>query len=370
MPKFVVGDIVTILSHPFTVETTDVVISGEYQMIPPLMAVSEIIDHSKDSPRVPDKYKCIWFSTKENQFKESYFSEGDLKSLPFAKDEENVIEINTLVALISSPIELSKRRSFLNRETQQQVTKSSNSIAGMLTFISPVMTVLEIRDFDPENDKKVSPDIRAKKIYPAQVAKCKWFDAVSEKFSECWIGLACLTALPPIPNILLALIAQVIKDRSYVKTSTTVIRPEQISNRSGHYYLSCFDYVLYLNQTIALKDIIDPVVITNPFKDYAPLFKKLGRGVKVLKLVIDVEQLIEQTISGKKKNYLTIKYHDNYNNFTTRTISNYEFIMGPDEEDLLGDQIKYVRAYCHLRQADRNFKVRSITEVSVLDAEF
>ncbi|WDF77014.1 WYL domain-containing protein [Mucilaginibacter sp. KACC 22773] len=370
MPKFLIGDIVTILSHPFTVETTDIVISGEYLMIPPIMVVSEIIDHSKDTPTLQDKFKCIWFSTKENQFKESYFSEDDLKSLPAEKSDISGIAKNSLVSLISSPLELSKRRSFLNRETQQQVTKNTSSIAGLLTFISPVMAVLEIRVFDKLKDKKTSPDIQSKKIYPAQVAKCKWFDSVSEKFSECWIPLECLAALPEVPQSLLALIAQVIKDRHYLKTSTTVVRPDQLSNRSGHYYLSCFDYVLYQNQTIALDEIIDPSVLSNPFKDYAPLFKKHGRKVKELKLMIDVEQLIEKSISDTKNNYLVIKYQDNYNNFTVRTISNYELIMGTNPLDPAGLAIKYVRAYCHLRQADRNFKLSGIVDVSVLDAEF
>jgi len=369
MPKFLIGDIVTIVTHPFTAETSDVVISGEYQMTPPLMMVTEIIDHSTDTQVIADKYKCLWFSTRENQLKESYLLETDLKKITYEADSLPIMG-GSLVVLKSSPLELGKRRSFLNKETQQSSTKNTNSIAGLLTFISPVMTVLEVTIFDKSKDKKTSAEIQAKKIYTDEIAKCKWFNAVDEKFSECWIPLSCLTALPDIPHDMLALIKQTIDNLCYLTTDSLLIRPEQISNRSGYYYLTCFDYVLNQNRTIPVDELIHPHVITNPFKDYAPLFKKVGRKTKELKIVQTVKDIVEAAITSVDRNYLVIKYKDKFNNFTNRTISNYELIMGPDEDDPAPTPIEYVRAYCHTRKADRNFKLRSIIEVSVLDLTF
>lgn len=371
MPKFFIGDIVTLKTHPFCNETTEITISGEYQMIPPLMVVVEIIDHSAATSTKDtfDKFKCLWFSTKENQFKENYFLEPDIKKVAFDR-KENLLEIkpSDLVSLSTMPIELGKRRSFLNSETGQTITKSTNSVTGLLTFISPVMTVNEVMDFDCSKDTKTSPDVKSIKTYPGKVAKCKWFNSVAEKFSECHIALDALAIIPETSKEMLLLVDETIKAKTYLKLKNTIIRPVQISNRSGTYHVNCFDYVLQQNRTMAFTELINPEVLKNPFLAHAPIFQKKGRGgKKALKLTINVEAIIKKAIGELTKNYIVIKYKDKLGNITTRTISKYEFIMGDDDLNLSSPLIKYLRAYCNLRRADRNFRLAAILEVSELN---
>lgn len=371
MPKFFIGEIVTLQTHPYNPETNNVIISGEYQMIPPLMVVFEIIEKLALSgeKEAIDKFKCLWFSTKENNFKESYFLESDLKSLNIKNGEDNQeIRVGNLVTLITMPTELNKKRSFLHSETHDTITKSTSSITGMLTFISPVMTVVEIAEFDSEKDKKTAPEIKVKKSYPKKIAKCKWFNAVAEKFSETWIAIDALNALPEVPHKLLQLVDDTIKAKAFLKLENMIIRPTQISNRSGSYYLGYFDYILQQNSTLPFTDLITPSTTTSPFKSHAPFFKQKGRkGKKVLRLTISVEELIKKLLSATNRSYIQIKYKDNFGNVSTRTISQYEFIMGENDLDFSGPLIKYVKAYCHLRRAERHFKLASILEASELD---
>jgi len=371
MPKFSIGDVVTLKTHPFCNETTDVVISGEYLMIPPLMVVVEIIDHSVvDHGRdAKDKYKCQWFSTKKNQFKESYFLESDLKYIAFEKDNDPLeIEVGCLVALSTLPIELGKSRSFLNTETNQLGgVKSSSSVTGLLSFVSPIMTVTEIKDFESTKDKKTAPEVKTKKTYPKKLAKCKWFDSLDEKFSECLIAVDALVVLPPIPHELLKLVTKAIKDGKYLKLDYVLLRPIQITNRSGRYFLNCFNYISQQHSTLSFDSLTTSKIISNPIKTIAPLFKpKFQKGHKHLKLIVDIEDLIKKALGRPKKNYIVIRYRDRFGNVTKRSISKYEIILGDDNLNIEETMIKYVRAYCHLRKDERNFRLTSIMEATEL----
>jgi uncharacterized protein YodC (DUF2158 family) len=372
MSKFLIGEIVSFQSHPFSKVTTEVIISGEYQMIPPLMIIVEIMS-KKDSDASLDenKYKCLWFSSKTNQFKESYFLETDLKTIVRPDLEFSHIKKGALVSLSSADLELGKKRSFMISEVNKLATKSSQSMAGLLTFISPVMLVIELDDFEVSKGKTAIVSDKVYTTYPTKVAKCKWYDSVTEKFSEKWLPLDTLSEHIIISEDLLNFIQSAINNNTYILLDTTIIQPSQISNRSGVYFLNFFDYVLQQYQTINLKDISKLDNVTTPYIKRAPLFKEKGRKSKrALKLVVTVEDLFEAEIASKVKHFITIKYLDQYHNLTTRTISNYRFLIGDDIDDLFGAKVKYVVAFCHLRQNERNFKLSSIIEANLLNLTF
>jgi uncharacterized protein YodC (DUF2158 family) len=372
MPKFSIGDVVTLRTHPFCSESTDIIISGEYLMIPPLMVVIEIINHSIiDSEKdKTNKFKCIWFSTKKNHFNENYFSESDLKKINIDTSEERIeIEVGNLVSLSTLPLELGKRRSFLNMETNQTGDiKSSNSVTGLLSFVSPVMTVIEVKKFDSTKEKKTAPEIKSQKTYPINIAKCKWFDAIGEKFSECFIATDALSIILNPPSTLLTLVNDAIMNQKCLGLGLTLIRPMQISNRSGQYYLNCFNFITQQNTTLPFGLLSTIKIINNHIKAIAPIFKfRTQKGTKILKLIVNVEDLIKKAITRSNKNYVVIKYQDRLGNITNRTISKYGIILGDDDRDLKASMIKYVRAYCHLRKAERNFRLTSILEATELE---
>lgn len=368
MPKFNIGEVITITTHPYASETCNIIISGEYQMIPPLMIIIEIIyGHLlSDEKSNPVKYKCIWFSTKDNLFKESYFVENELKSIGLETESNTkIIKIGDHVALTTQLIELGKKRSFLNAETQQNKTNYKSSVTSLLTYISPVMQVIDLNDFDLSKEK--IPNKKITIIYPEKLVKCKWFNAVSEKFSECWIPLEALYCLPIISAKLLSLVQKSIEKKTYLKMHDLLVKPIQISNRSGHYYFEYFDYISQKIDTLPFTELIKPIQIKNPIKAFAPKFeKKTFKGKSILKNTFTVQKLIEKAILKSTKSYITITYKDKFEKISYRTISKYKIISSDGELESSGKPAKYVNAFCHLRNAERNFKLESILEAKEL----
>ncbi|MEO6285362.1 MAG: hypothetical protein ABIN80_09390 [Dyadobacter sp.] len=371
MAKFSIGDVVTFKTHPFDIITKDVLISGEYSMIPPLMVITEIIDNSvlieKD---IHDKYACIWYSTKENTFKDGYFPEPELKQFDFPADVGSVdISVGDLVTLKTMPIELGKRRSFLQTETDSTFSKSTNSITALLSFVSPVMLVVAIDPFDPSKDKSTPAGVKPKKTYPETAVKCKWFNSVSEKFSERHIAINALSKLPNLKNNLISLFSDSILHGNHLTSEGTIIKPKQISNRSGLYFITFFDYIKCSDTTasfLSFKAL--PETIEDPIKRFAPIFKKRGKKAKkTLRITTSVEDLFTKASEGEHRNYIKIKYRDQYGNFTIRTISQYEIISGEDFEESTERLVKYIKAYCHLRNSDRHFKLTNILEAYELN---
>jgi uncharacterized protein YodC (DUF2158 family) len=370
MSNFALGDVVTIVTHPFNMATNNVMISGEYQMIPPLVIVVEVFEDGLDLLDI--KYKCMWFSTKENLIKESYFQENELKSTTLAKDADlPKFKINDIVALRTLSAELGKKRSFYNTEINKHTTKKSSSETGLLTFISPVMYIVAVDKFDSSKDTKTSPKIKFKKVYPEFVAKCKWFNSVSEKFSECWIPLEALIVIPQVSIELLKKVQKAIDSGKCLRTDTILVNPHQISNRSGYYFLDSFDHISQQNSNLPLETFEDSKIIKNPIKSIAPLFKTTSLKKKqYLKLSLSVQKLIEKAILQGAKNYITIKYRDNLDTFTSRTISKFKIIDGQSDKPGESKIVKYVSAYCHLRGAERNFRLDAILEAKELALKF
>jgi uncharacterized protein YodC (DUF2158 family) len=366
MSKFSVGEIVTLSTHPFTAVTNKVLISGEYLMIPPLMIVIEIF--LPEAPQ-PDAslfgYKCIWFSSKDNLIKESYFQESELKTI-FAREQpaENV-GINSLVALSTQIYELGKQRSFLNTETHVNTVMRTNKATALLSFISPVMQIIDLRDYDSEKDFKTVKHLRSRKIYPEKIAKCKWFNAASEKFTETWIPLDALTVIPQVPDGLIRRIEVAIEKKKYLKMENRLIKPNQISNRSGYYLLDCFDLIAQINTTIPFADIIGFKIIKSPYRKTSPVFdKKTRRGVKRIKIILTPQQLIRQVALDLPERYLLIKYTDQHGNNTMRTLSDYHIYLGKDNIGSELREVEFLVAHCHLRNAERHFRLENIFEAS------
>jgi len=312
MPKFTVGDAVVLKTHPFLSSITDIIISGEYLMIPPIMIVTEIINHGDEPAEKPivNKYKCVWFSSKRNQFQESNLLETDLRALGIDGALSDQLIPGVLVALKTQPLELSKERSFLHSELSGNSSKKTNSMNGLLTFVSPVMALSEIVKNDKEKDNKTSPDIKRKKHYAEYLAKCKWFDAAGEKFSETFLPLQALIVLPEPPHQLLETVENAIVNDLYLITEDTIIRPIQISNRSGVYYVTYLDYILNKNSNKKVADLVTAKTSKNPFKAHAPIFKKRKKaGKNILKLTTDIETTIANALRRKKRNYVKNIFH-------------------------------------------------------------
>ena len=68
---FSIGDIVTLNVHPYGTESTEIIVSGDHIMLPPLMVVVEVYKARQSfGGKKSDiyKYKCVWFSPKPYKF--------------------------------------------------------------------------------------------------------------------------------------------------------------------------------------------------------------------------------------------------------------------------------------------------------------
>lgn len=375
MSKFLIGDIVAFQTHPFTSLTNDIIVSGEYQMIPPVMVIVEVIpDSIVKSPRDGQrKYKCLWFSTKQSSFIENYFSESDLKSVfTINMKESNELKVDTLVTLKTMQIELGKKRSFLSTEADHTIQKNTSSISGLLTFVPPVMSVLEILPFNSDSDKKTSPDLKRQKIYPAEMAKCKWFNPTLEKFSETLVPVDALLAIPKLETDLLKVIENAISNSLYLVINKIIVRPQQLSNRSGFYYVTVFNYIEWQTQTLPIGEFGQKIRVKSEYtKNHAPVFKARGKeGKKKLKMSVSIEDMLREAMARNNRNYVWIRYRDQFGSFTQRTLSKYEFIEGENYFEESSGTVKYLKAYCHLRKAERNFLLANIVEATELDLHY
>jgi len=340
-------------------------------MIPPVMVVIEVTDHSPSPKPQLNKYKCLWFSTKQNQFKESHFLENDLKNIEAEVLDASKMVVGDKVVLKTLNIELGKRRSFLNTESSLSGQKQLNNITALLTFVSPIMHVVEIKPFDIEKIKKTSEVTTHTKLYPSTLVKCKWFDSVAEKFSEAFIPQDALLTVPEVDNKLIIKIEKAIKRDRFLDLGGILFKPAQLSNRSGTYYLTGFNHITQQNQTIKVDDLPAFKLLRKPFLATAPFYSVKKKGPKrILSQSQTIRDLIKTAIGRSNNNYVTIKYIDKLDIITRRTISEYEIVLGEDEISSSKKMIEYVRAYCHLRNDIRHFKLDNILEANEINISF
>ena len=375
MGKIAIGQIVSFISHPYTSEQNNIIISGEYLMTPPVMIIGELIQPiiagKKKIDKKNVKCKCIWFSNKTNQFQEDWFRSSELKVVADNTKRPSSIKLNNMIALKTLEIELGKKKSNLNVEINQTGSlKDLNSITSVLSFISPVMQCIEIKKFDEKFIKGAAKLTNHVKTFPTKMVKCKWFNPVSEKFSEKFLPIETLYNLPIVSDELINVLTKTIKEGKLLKLTHTIIKPRHISNRSGYYKLTYFDYVLNINKELDISKIGEYKMLANFFKNNAPKFN-LKRVPPVTLKVLDEEinKVIVTAAGRAKKNYLRIKYKDTHGNTTVRTIKEYEIVMISDIDPTM-PQIAFLQGYCYLRKALRSFRISNILEVYELNLPY
>ncbi len=168
---FQIGSIVALKSHPYinTVDDGDevnkkIIFSGETQLISPLMVVIETLIENK---QIFDEHsgiqiagydenqkifafqcKCLWYSSKSNQYEESWFSSKLLKLLVANEKSKSSFEYEKMiksfgafVTLKTIQLESVKKRSFLNQKGNSN-DENSKTINALLTFVPPLMQVI------------------------------------------------------------------------------------------------------------------------------------------------------------------------------------------------------------------------------------
>lgn len=367
MLKFPLGSIVSLLTHPFTSDLQDITIAGNHIHTPPLMVVIEIIKSCDKQFKVSPchKYKCLWFSSRRNNFEEFYFLETDLKMICCEEQTTTKeLEPGQLVVLSTNALESNKRKSSITFDLNYIERKKDIQETAFLNFVSPVMSISCVKPFHSSRDTKASTDIKQQKIYPSTMVKCKWFDLNTDKFLELFIPRQALTEVPMPPYRALTEINIAIKHKFFLIFDGSLIKPICILNNSGIYSIKCFDFVLQQLQIMVIKELVEIKTLSTIYLESAPRFIK-DVNCRTLQLNFNVEMLFKKYEILSKQPYVSLRYRDRYGIMTERTISNYEIIIIFDQETQ-SKSVKYIHAYCHSRNAYRNFRLENILEANIL----
>ena len=384
-----IGSIVALQTHPYTNSDSTIIISGDTTHISPLMVVIEIqktgkttYDEHTGVKQDELQLKCLYYSNKD-QLEEIWLSSNLLKVIKKEErknfiDKENSSDLKTLnelftgqQAVISTlPLELKKRKSYLRTESDNLDSKK-NRIEGLLTYLSPVMQITEVRRYDHKDALYDARSGKQKRYVSSWVAKCKWFNSESGKFNEKFISVDALQLLPLIrPSTIENLQSDISKGFYFPITkqegSTHIIKPKNIYYRSGFYYLEYYDFISNRIRESKIKSNEQYATNRNTyFLERHPDFN-FADGV-VTTSAQRRENMISAISQAKtNKNFIRLEYKNHYDILTIRTLDNFEVITIQDD----GNQIQYLNGYCYLRKENRIFRIDRIQKLEVLDAKY
>lgn len=166
---FSIGDIVTLKSHPYILDNTSVIVSGDQLSLPPLMIITEIGKSSyRSAEKKHDTYKydCIWFSPKSFKFESAEVYEDQLKLIQKAKPviEAESLERGLKANFKTVSFELGKKKSVLSYDDNSVGNGAPNTaINALLAFLPPVLQCLSPEPYKSKHPKgtinRIMPEI-------------------------------------------------------------------------------------------------------------------------------------------------------------------------------------------------------------------
>ena len=211
-PKFEIGDIVTLKSHPLAFQPNGL-IDASINQIPPLMCIKEIhfekkkkmYSSEKEAKQIADKtkYQCVYFNQYRMQFEEKMIYESmlvGLDKLKFHRKDEKTEESGlTLIEetkdykkinvedytygkhIFFKTYKLEKRKKFASIGLEERTNKKS-----AVVHTSPAFVLSGIKTNDQKSiyDEKTGKPI---KVTAESLFKVLWYNSYQEKMSEDFI---------------------------------------------------------------------------------------------------------------------------------------------------------------------------------------
>lgn len=356
MEKFEIGDIVAFKTHPFEKNLTNLLISGESSLIPPLMLVVETnistadVYSQKDGKKIqeknmPYKCKCVWYCTKTGLFKEEDFITNQIKLI--SKRDGSLLDINDIVGkcVFFKTLRLEQSKFFSITDSNKNLSEAKFLQKNL--HISPSMVVIDIIEQERATEK-VSQNKFRKEISDTLV-KCKYYNPIQSKHSEVILPKEVIIRLP-VPDIgLLSRLNEVILNNRFIfwkasEDNLHVVLPLEIRSENSFIGIRIYDYV----QNI--------YTIVNNLSEFQLNQENIRENYFVERnqnLTLDkVAQLINQ-------GNVRITYKDRNGNVTLRTIRVLE-ILNNDVNNPI------IRSSCKLRRAERHFRLAGILSAEIL----
>ncbi len=404
MKSFALGEIVTLNNHPYYSLNSKILITADATMTPPLMVVIEVLNDYKTKFDFDEKtaikgtnssmVKCVFYSNKTHKYESNWFLINQIKKIDdenfnnedkslsveydiILKKESDINElINKNVILKSWEIELGKKKSSFSYDSY--LNKNSNKTTSYLSFLPPVMIIIGSKKLDESKeinfDKKTG---ETKRKFSKILLKCKWFNPLTNTFSEDFFTPESLDFVKEPDIELIKGIQNFIKLKSYFKfnnprlsdynNGNTIGQTLKISFNHCYYELEYFDFLTNKNEMIKLTDLKLEMFISIAFysNEYAPFYGNLG-SAKTIKQFLKEE--IE--IPKKTNKVFRIQYKSKKGILSTRTISKCEFLDHRVDELISPDskKDKYIKAKCFKREGkERHFRFKGIKKIEILD---
>ena len=374
LAKWAIGTIVALDSHIYfdDDESKSIVICGEPKQVSPLMIIIEVVVdkpmfEERSGMRLSDisscQCRCIWFSHKSYIFEEVWISS---KLLKIIKPAENIdkVSFGQQVELKTAYIELGKIKSNI-KETDNNV---SSILTSDLNFVSPVMQVIGTAKSESKEPLYDVKTLTLKRSIPKSLVKCKYYNAVSDKFSEFLIPIEALNIIDSIDEKNLVVCKTAIIENQYLAIEhdgiRSITKPNRINFNNGRYYIYAYDYLTVKNVQLNINKI-KVELKDNYYNEVLPIFE-VKRDKLIIK-PIDKKNIKELFKKIGKDKYITISYENRDGDKSNRSISDYELVESV-EKNLLGEdrEVVYLKAFYHLRNAERFFRIERIKSLKVL----
>ncbi|WP_370408007.1 hypothetical protein [Tenacibaculum dicentrarchi] len=218
--KFVIGDIVTLKTHPLLYGFK---IKGDGKLVPPFMVVKEIyIEDKKKKTHSEElgeqiaeriKYTCVFFDDNKTEFKEAILYESMLEKydkiyiakLEGVKKGEMVLKDVKCKLLIEEIRKYvipeysygknvffrTKKFEIFKKSDPLKIQKNTDTVQYIANDSSPDFILCGIKKNENTNDFYPNGDKR--KIVSEILYKVKWFNANQMKFSDIYLPKECFT---------------------------------------------------------------------------------------------------------------------------------------------------------------------------------
>jgi len=374
---FNIGDIVSLNTHPYLEDLTNIIISGDHLMIPPLMLISDVLKLEMEilgrGKTKIFEYKCVYFSPKKYEFVQVQKLETELKLIKRSTTNISATSLRRgdKVTLKSMEYELAKKKSSLSYEDNSVNTDNgSTTINSLLSFLPPILQVINVSKHKTKYTLPKAKSHEDKRILPSWDVSYLIFDPTIEKMSELILPIEVLEIVSEVSKKTLLAVSDTIVKGGYLKVQSneniTFLKPRNIANRGGMYFLRAYDYKTNKVEELNFSSIEKIITIPTPFKSELPTFDLIKNPDSATPNFIQKE--MEEGIEKAKSNgnYIRIKYKNRNEQITHRTLSNFTKI----EVKELGKNIGYIKGFCSLRHAERTFRMDRIQNLQELDLTF
>lgn len=378
--KFKIGDILCLKTHPYTSTKPNVFLQGDASLISPIMTVVEVLN---DSSFKPDKteydestgerkndqtqVKCVFYSHINHKYESNWFLNNQLRRIEEEKENEDLkIELKDIIGknviLKTWEIELGKRKTSLKQNSYYE-SKENSITTAHLSFLPPLMTVIEIK----KTDKIKEPNIDKlnggkRRELPINLLKCKWYNPHKDSFSEDFLPLEILELQEDPDYNFIEEIENYINNSKYliinIEKNKLLIKPLQLYFNHCYYELEYLNFISNNKEKIEILDLkeLKYKVEDKYFIDEYPNKIEIEKDDTENEVKEELEKQKNKIFKQKGRKYFKIKYKDSHDNLTVRTINNFIKLNSI-----------YFKAYCNLRKAERNFRFDGVLKVEVLN---